>query len=1143
MEIGVKKGKLQMEEYDPEWAVRGQKMVALLKSVMKKAVDVQHAGSTAIPGMFAKPLIDIIVAVNDFDDILEYVDELEEMGIHYSGEYIKGQREFYQDSPDGQKRICHIHVVLKDSQKWNEYLAIRDYCIANQEKKNLYIALKRELLEKYGDEPEKYGPAKHEFMDALAEEAQAWKRSVEISNVREKEQKKNFLEVISEIAEKMPEKTAFVDQDGRRKISYRRFNELVGKVAAKLKNMQFEKGSFIIIQMERSMEYLAAYYGILRAGYVLIPTIPEYPEERIAYIRQDCGAPLVITGGFFQDIEDYEADLENPELEDERIVCMNYTSGSTGHPKGVYYNMRCVNENICRASMLMEDLRENLVVAVTVPMSFAAFSHDCLGALFLGAEIHIISEEMRKDVRRLIEYYNQHEITCGGMNPGMLRLFPKTKGLKRILTYGQRLSGVYSSEYEIYNVYGLTEAFTAVTYFKVDQGYDNTPIGKTYGGLKVEILDKDGNEVPDLTEGEICVTGHLSQGYYHNPEETAKNYEQMGDNLRRFHTHDLGYRNENGDIVYVNRMDWMIKINGQRVEPYEVETAIRHVDQVEECIVKAYEDARGKTSICAYYIADPGVTPEKIREEIGKKLPPYMIPSDFVRMEQFPLTPNGKYDRNQLKPPCRADKKDSYEAPVNEKERKICAAMEKVLQIEKVGRKDDFSALGGDSLSVMELLLLLEDDNLQVSDILQNGTPEKLAQVMERKQTEHFGEEEASCRKKSYPLTGYQNHFYQYSKSFPEIALGNTPVLVSFPHGMTTPEKIAESAYHVLRHHPAYSMILCEEEGRVTQKLGENIVSAPEIIRLSEAEFQERRRDLVKRIDIQKSPLYRCRIYATEKADYLFLDAHHTITDKTALDLTIRDLCADLKGEELPEDFYFSYLEELQKIREDQEIAEKRTDPEYAGHPQFDYQEDDCQLEMVVELTDETSGEFKRKMEKMGATPLEYFLAVTLEVEGIYNKNRKEKVHWLYSGRDTRRKQNMGGLLATELSVEVDLSQFHSMEELLKEIKRRNQRNINNRTQLLLNDTARPVEDDVLVVNYIPYNEKTEQQWKKEGLHVESLINESKYNTNVFYVIVLEGESDKPLQILFKYHKKLYKKANMDRFIQLYMEKFKEYLL
>ena len=177
MSVGVEKGKLEFSEYDPQWAVMGQEIVDKLKKVMVKAVDIKHVGSTAIPGMLSKPIIDVAVAVNNLDDVLEYVDELKEMGIFYAGEVVPGQREFGIDSPDGTKRICHIHCVLIDSNPWKVYSDIVDYCTAEERPREAYILLKRALLLLYEDRPERYGIAKHEFMEDLKDDAAVWRAS------------------------------------------------------------------------------------------------------------------------------------------------------------------------------------------------------------------------------------------------------------------------------------------------------------------------------------------------------------------------------------------------------------------------------------------------------------------------------------------------------------------------------------------------------------------------------------------------------------------------------------------------------------------------------------------------------------------------------------------------------------------------------------------------------------------------------------------------------------------------------------------------------------------------------------------------------------------------------------------------------
>ena len=175
MSLGVPEGKLIMTDYDPAWKEYGREMIEVLKSVMKKAVDIQHIGSSAVEGMLSKPLIDIGVAVRSLDDVAEYVEELESRSIHYAGEYVEGQREFYMIDPESGYKSCHIHCVLYDSDQWNDYINIRDYLRANDEVRESYILLKRALLLMYKDRPDRYGPSKHYYMEDMRADAQEWR--------------------------------------------------------------------------------------------------------------------------------------------------------------------------------------------------------------------------------------------------------------------------------------------------------------------------------------------------------------------------------------------------------------------------------------------------------------------------------------------------------------------------------------------------------------------------------------------------------------------------------------------------------------------------------------------------------------------------------------------------------------------------------------------------------------------------------------------------------------------------------------------------------------------------------------------------------------------------------------------------------
>ena len=948
---------------------------------------------------------------------------------------------------------------------------------------------------------------------------------------------KNFLDDFAELAAKNPQHIAMVDLGGTRSTTLGQMEDLICRITAKLESMGFPRGSFLLIRMSRRMEYVAAYYGAIRAGMAVVPTVLDYPEDRVSYIIENCRSPYSITDDFVKDLDRYEPS-EGPQLEPESIVCMNYTSGSTGRPKGVYYSLRCVSESIRRASLLFAGLEE-VVTAASASLSFAAMCHDCLAPMSVGGTVHLLTDEVRKDVGLMMHYYEQHQIRCGNVSPGMLRFFGHTSHLQRVYTTGERVTNVWSDEHEIWCVYGLTEAFTAVSYFVIDKKYENTPIGKPFGGVVIQILDEEGNEVPDGTEGEINVTWYLSEGYYGMPEATAKVFTDLGNGMRRFATHDLGYKNENGDIVYVNRKDWMVKINGQRVEPFEIEAAINALPGVASSVVKYFPGGDTPAYLCAYYIPEKDngqgrtVTPEEISEGISRRLPPYMIPAFFVPMEKFPTTVSGKLDRNQLEPPKQSRLQAEYAAPENEAEEKICSAMAGVLKLERIGRNDDFFLLGGDSIGVMELITVLGSDSLRAADVVKGRTPAKIAAISGNAGLELEGEE--ACLMKSYPLTKYQRNYFGYWEYTGDIALGNTPFLFVLEKGSVTAQQLAEAAREVLLAHPAFStLITTDAQGQTTQRFAPEIIGLPEVVRCSEDELEELLKTIIRPFHLEGQPLYSCRVYSTEKAEYLFLDTHHIITDAFSVKVVSGDLAGLLQGRAPAADHYAFWLNRISRLEDNWKYA-ITADSSYARYPAFDREGEGCETEAILVRLKSSVREWRKKAAQTGsATILEQLCAAGLRAIGRYNRTGRAVVNWIYSGRDMKIKENMAGLLLSAMPVPVDLEKFPRKEDLLGEVRRINQHN------LAYSDLSpgmiggRPVYDDTLTVNYNPCDEAGGQE--KTGIRTRTLINSNKANSCVFYVIVLESSLDEAPLMMFKYNRFMYDRENMERFVRIYME-------
>ena len=549
----------------------------------------------------------------------------------------------------------------------------------------------------------------------------------------------NYLDMFENAVNKYSKSIALVDREGTRSISYEELNILTDKVSGKIIALGIPTGSFIMINMNRCMEYIAAALGVLKAGCAIVPMISEYPQERINLISADCDSPLTITEEFFADVDKYSPESRRVGEDDPAYVI--YTSGSTGVPKGIVHSVHGMALAVERNKVLYHDLNQPRWTAVP-KFSFIVSACEIYTQLAIGAAVHILSEETCMSLQGLTEYWKREHIDGSFVSPQVFRIlsgddFP----LNHCLVGGEKLTNIKPSSSVVYNVYGMSETFGGACYCRVDSSYRDSQIGKAFEGLTVHILDADGKEVPLGEKGELCMEGEYGVKYLNNPELSKEKFEDLGDGRWKIHTGDIAYIDETGSVCYVSRMDWMVKVNGQRVDLGEVEKHLLGVAGIKNAAARAFEDKQGKTYIAGYYVLEEGkeLTEDDIKETLKIKLPEYMIPRYLVKLDKMPLNNNGKLDRKSLAEPEAQDNKTGYEAPLNDTERIICESFEGLLGCGKVGRTDNFDALGGDSISKMRFVAEMGEKfgvaNLTAADLMNDGTPAGIATVIEGKKS------------------------------------------------------------------------------------------------------------------------------------------------------------------------------------------------------------------------------------------------------------------------------------------------------------------------------------------------------------------------------------------------------------------------
>ena len=696
----------------------------------------------------------------------------------------------------------------------------------------------------------------------------------------------NYIQLFKKDLEANYSKIAIVDKYCQRSTTYEQLDKLSDKIADKLHSLGYLKNSYIIVKLDRKMEYIAAYLGILKAGMAVVPAAMNYPDDRIAFMKKDCNAKHVIEDDFFYDLDGYDSYLDLASDTDPGLLI--YTSGSTGKPKGVLQGNAGVANAVIQKQALFEGIDE-IRFPSCVMMTFAVHILEYLTVFSLKGTTYIVDDETRKDVRKIEQFYKDNNITIGQISPQILKLFKvdDLSYLKRIITGAERIVNIYFENVEILNMYGCTEAGGSFTRFKIDKPYDNTPVGKPIKGIEVKILDDNGNEVARGQEGEICALGDFYVSYFNDPELSKQRFVKQTDGRTLLHTGDLGYVNENDNIIFVNRKDWMLKINGHRVEPGEIERTMLDLFDVKNAFVKGFVNNNGQTYMCGYYISDSQIDKNTFVNGLKEKLPEYMIPSFFIRLDKVPLNQNGKIDRLSLKPVDPSEFHANYVAPNNDTEAALCYAFEETLNCGIVGIDDDFYALGGNSINTILMIEKSSLENLTPAIVLEEKTVRKIALRLNSTIDIY---KDTYITKDAYNLTDSQMGVYLDCVNKPDSLAYNIPVtFYCEKDGRIDPTKLKDSLKAAIDNHPVLRHVVKEIDG--SPKLVDSGKDVEvKLVSLKEDDVKTYITNFVRPFNFNGDLLTRAEIIETEKSIYIQVDIHHIIFDGTSSNILFNDM-------------------------------------------------------------------------------------------------------------------------------------------------------------------------------------------------------------------------------------------------------------
>jgi amino acid adenylation domain-containing protein/non-ribosomal peptide synthase protein (TIGR01720 family) len=545
---------------------------------------------------------------------------------------------------------------------------------------------------------------------------------------------------------------------GERQLTYRELNARANQLAHYLRRKGLRPEMLVGVLMERSVELVTAFLGVLKAGGAYLPLDSAYPPERIRFMLDDAQISLLITQKEFTretltertQLVCLDAESENivgecpdnptVKVNPEYLAYVNYTSGSTGLPKGTAIPHRSVigfmvGVDYVRFDALQRSLQYSSISwdALTLEL-WPALTHGGCCVLYPG--LLPTPQELGKAIKE--HGINTLWITASFFNAVIEEMPEALADVEQIMTGGEAQSRTHVrraldmlGETQLVNGYGPSECTVFTCCYPIPNSLDGEIgpilIGKPIGDRVVYLLDRWMNPAPVGVVGEIYIAGaSLARGYLKRAALTAEKfvagpYGEPGSRIYR--TGDLARWHEGGNLEFVRRIDHQVKIRGHRIEPGEIEAVLKQHPNVKEAVVLAREDEPGEKRLVAYVVLEMerqgkaesgGEWVSELKSKLRESLPEYMVPVAIVELQRLPLTANGKVDRNTLPAPgVEAYLRRGYEAPVGEIEQRMARIWSEALKVERIGRHDHFFELGGHSLLAVIMVERMRREGLR----------------------------------------------------------------------------------------------------------------------------------------------------------------------------------------------------------------------------------------------------------------------------------------------------------------------------------------------------------------------------------------------------------------------------------------------
>ncbi|MCR5135977.1 MAG: AMP-binding protein [Oscillospiraceae bacterium] len=833
-----------------------------------------------------------------------------------------------------------------------------------------------------------------------------------------------FLKQISDACQRFPERPAIVDRDGARTTDYRSLNELSGRVASYLKTRGIGLEDVVALLLPKGMEHIAARIAMMKAGAAWVSLADSMGTERVRYAVRECRCALEFTVDRWQEAMRFEA-LDESAWADSAphdLAFIIYTSGSTGTPKGAMQEYG-IYERISAGTHGMLDPYMPTQFGHIIPEVFVGGVYITVGLLQDGGTIHVLSPEMTRDPAALLGYLKKRGITATFVPPALARVLQRQDGLSLRVVFvgGEIVSQVSSDRCDSMNIYGPSEFGHPACLYRFGHAMDNTPVGRPIPGTEAILITETGEETD--REGILCAALPFFRGYVSDREQTPFVFLR---GKRWFVSGDLARQDADGCYTILGRTDRMINLNGNRVDPAEVESAFKKAFPVSQAAAKPFS-LHGRNCLCLFYAgtelsADAAVLSERLKAY----LPTYMIPSVFVKLPALPLSSAGKLDYDRLSLPDALSA--PYVAPEGPVEAALCRAVAKALELDgqDPGVNDDFFELGGDSLTAMRLLMESELPGLDIACIYRCRTVRRMAAELRALQAA-VQPQTAECR--PLPLLPYQMLYVRRAPKGLSLVARNVAGELLFRPG-TDPGRLARAVEQAVRAHSALSTGILLKDGQPVQVFSGGMPAPVVPVCQDYAALRSEEASFLAPFSADGSPLFRARLSVTERGCVLWLNAHHSICDGESLVVLIRDILSAYRGE-LPEpDDYPAFLlshtsvSAIGAARRTQEYLEallRGLDFVAVPEPDRAAAAEAGKATAVQQVLRTAPKEVSLLAKRCGVSVSALYTALAVLTLGLYRHAGRVLITWTWNGRRDRESMRRVGLMLQDLILCQDL--------------------------------------------------------------------------------------------------------------------------